>query len=80
MATIEISDILKTLRGEHAHVQKEFAKLDKAIGVLRELSGTNSTPNQHGKRRTLSAAASRKIAAGQRKRWAKVKQQRAARG
>jgi hypothetical protein len=37
MGTIEIADMLKTVQG---HAQKELARLDKAIAVIRELSGT----------------------------------------
>jgi len=80
MGNIELAGTVKMLQGQRVQVQKELAKLDKAIAVLRDLSGTNSTPTQNGKRRTLSAAARRKIAKAQKARWAKVKQQRAAKG
>jgi hypothetical protein len=65
------------LQGQRAQVQKELAKLDKAIAVLRELSGPTSTPSPNGKRRTLSTAARKKIAKAQKARWARMKQQRA---
>jgi hypothetical protein len=80
MRTIEIADVLKTLQGERAHIQKNVTKLDKAIAVLRGLSSTNSTPTQNGKKHTLSAAGRRKIAQAQRLRWAKVRQLRGAKG
>ena len=80
MASIEITEIIKTLQTERAHTQKELAKLDKVISALRGLSLTNLTANTNGKRRTLSASARRKIAKAQRARWAKVRQQRAAKG
>jgi len=80
MGNLELAGTVKMLQGQRAQVQKELAKLDKAIAVLRELSGTNSMPSQNGKRRTMSAAARRKIAKAQRARWAKLKQQRAAKG
>ena len=76
MATIEIADMLKTLQGERAHAQRELAKLDKAIAVLRELSGTDSMPSPNGKRHAMSASARRKIAKAQRARWAKVRAER----
>jgi uncharacterized protein (DUF342 family) len=76
MATIEIVEMMKTLRAERAHTRKELKKLDKVISALRELS-TNSTPTRNGKRHRMSAAARRKIGAAQRKRWAKFHQQRA---
>jgi len=62
MGTIEVAGMLKTLRGERAHVQKELANLDKAIGAIRELVGTEQTPNGRPGKRTMSAAARRKIA------------------
>jgi hypothetical protein len=70
-----IADMLETLRSERVRARKELRKLEKAITVLRHWS-TNSTPIR-GKRRRMSAAARRKIAAAQRKRWAKFHQQRA---
>jgi hypothetical protein len=77
MASIEITEIIKTLQTERAQTQKELAKLDKVISALRGLSGTTSTPPSNGMRRTLSAAARRKIGKAQKARWAKVRQQRA---
>jgi len=77
MAAIEITEMMKTLRTERAHARKELAKLDKVISALRELSSTKSTPTRNGRRRRMSATARRKIAAAQRKRWAKFHQQRA---
>jgi hypothetical protein len=80
MANIEIAGMMKTLRTERAHTRKELAKLDKVISALRELTSTNSRAARNGRRRTLSAAARRKIAKAQRARWAKVRQQRARKG
>jgi len=78
MGNIEIADVLKTLQGERVHIQKNLTRLDKAIAALREVSGTNSAPTQNGKRRTLSAAARRKIAKAQKARWAKLRAERKA--
>jgi len=80
MGNLELAGTVKMLQGQRTQVQKELAKLDKAIAVLRELSGTNSAPSENGKRRALSAAARRKIGKAQKARWAKVRQQRAAKG
>ena len=77
MASIEITEIIKTLQTERAQTQKELAKLDKVISAPRGLSLTNLTAHTNGKRRTLSAAARRKIGKAQKARWAKVRQQRA---
>jgi hypothetical protein len=73
MAT-EIADILRALRTQRTHTKKELRKLEKAIAVLRGLS-TNSMPTR--RKRRMSAVARRKIAAAQRKRWAKFHKQRA---
>ena len=51
-------------------LKQERDKLDRAIAVLSGLSG-NSTGG--GGRRKMSAAARERIAAAQRKRWAKFK-------
>ena len=75
---LELAGTVKMLQGQRAQVQKELVKLDKAIAVLRELSGTNSTPSQNGKKRILSAAARRKIGKAQKARWAKVRAERKA--
>ena len=80
MGNLELASTVKMLRGERVKAQKELAKLDRAIAVLRELSRTNSTPSQNGKRRTLSAAARRKIGKAQKQRWAKVRQAQKAKG
>jgi hypothetical protein len=79
MANLELAGTVKMLQGQRAQVQKELVKLDKAIAVLRELNGTNSTPSPNGKR-TMSAASRRKIAKAQKARWAKVRQAQKAKG
>ena len=80
MGNLELAGTVKMLQGQRAQVQKELTKLDKAIAVLRELSGTNSAPTQNGKRRTMSAAARRKIGKAQKARWAKVRAERKTKG
>jgi hypothetical protein len=64
------------LKGERARVHQDLAKLDKAITVLEGLSRTSTTiPTGHAGKRTLSAAARRKIGKAQKLRWANLKQQ-----
>ena len=75
MGNLELAGTVKMLQGQRAQVQKELTKLDKAIAVLRELSGTNSAPTQNGKGHTMSAAARKKIGKAQKLRWARLKQQ-----
>jgi hypothetical protein len=79
MGNLELASTVKMLEGQRAQVQKELAKLDKAIAVLRELNGT-STPSPNGKGHTMSAAARRKIAKAQKARWAKVRQAKKTKG
>jgi len=71
---------MANLAGVLKELKQERTKLDQAIEVIGKLVGRNGTSNQaQGSRptRTLSAAARRKIAAAQRKRWAKVRQSQA---
>ena len=78
MPAIEIADMMRVLRIERSHTRKELKNLDKAIIVLRGLS-PNSTP-RNGRRRRMSPSARGKIAAAQRKRWAKFHRQRVNKG
>ena len=80
MGNLELASTVKMLEGQRAQTQKELVKLDKAIAVLRELNGTNSMSSPNGKKRTLSAAARRKIGKAQKARWAKVRQAQKAKG
>jgi hypothetical protein len=73
MGTLELTSTLKALRVERTLVHKELTKLDKAIAVIRDLAGTNASSNGHVGKRTMSAAARRKIAKAQKLRWAKVR-------
>jgi hypothetical protein len=74
MENFELTTTIKMLQSQRAQAQKEVAKLDKAIAVLCELSGTELTRSSNGKKRTISSAARRKMAAAQKARWAKVRQ------
>jgi hypothetical protein len=65
---------VKALKGERVRLRGELAKLDKAITLLEVLSRTSATPNGHVGKRTLSAAARRRIGRAQKLRWAKLKQ------
>ena len=58
-----------------AQLKQERAKLDKAIAVLSGVTGNSGGGG--GGRRKLSAAARGRIAAAQRKRWAKFKAKKA---
>lgn len=73
-----LNDVLQQLRDERGRTQQQLQKLDSAIAVLEGLgSGNNSHGPRRGPRgrRGLSAAARARIAAAQRARWARVRQQ-----
>jgi hypothetical protein len=68
-----LAEVLKELK-------QERSALDHAIEVIGKLAGRNGADVNVGgsqPKRTLSAAARRKIAAAQKKRWAKVRQSQA---
>jgi hypothetical protein len=76
MAAIELSRTLKALKQERVRVHQDLAKLDKAIAALEGLFGSDAAmPNGNTGKRTLSAAARRKIGKAQKLRWARLKQQ-----
>ena len=70
-----IAETVKDLVQERSRMAGQIKKLDKAISVLRKLdgSGPSGARKSVGKRRTMSAAARRRIAAAQKARWAKWK-------
>ena len=70
-----IAETVKNLVQERSRMAGQIKKLDKAISVLRKLDGgsPSGARKSAGKRRSMSAAARRKIAAAQRARWAKWK-------
>jgi hypothetical protein len=71
-----LAETVRDLVQERSRMAGQVRKLDKAIAVLRQLTKGNSgsVGRQPGrKRRTMSAAARKKIAAAQKARWAKWK-------
>jgi hypothetical protein len=56
MASLDLTGTLKTLQAERAQIHTELTKLDRAIAVIRELAGTEPTPNGHPKKWIMSAA------------------------
>jgi capsid protein len=76
-----LAETLRDLVRERSRMAGQVRKLDKAIGVLRQLTKGNSGSvgrQPRRKRRAMSAAARKKIAAAQRARWAKWKAKKAA--
>jgi len=79
-----LSGMLSNLRQQRTRLQDEIEQLDDAISAIGKLVGRNGVGRPRGRRgpkrgvtRHISAAGRRRIAAAQRARWAKIKQQRA---
>jgi hypothetical protein len=67
-----LSSIMKQLKTERDRVEKQLSGLNAALGAF---AGVYSN-GQPKKRRKLSVAARKKIAAAQRARWAKFRAKR----
>lgn len=68
--------IVRELEAQRDRVQKDFERLNAALMALGNLGSGNGRSKRvpaAGKRKPMSAAARRKIAAAQRARWAKWK-------
>jgi hypothetical protein len=69
-----IAETVKALAQERSRMAGHVRRLDDAISVLRKLNGGSlSVVGKSAKKRTMSDAGRRKIAAAQRARWAKWK-------
>jgi hypothetical protein len=74
-----LATVVQQLRKERDQTQKRIEQLDQALKALTGVGGLRATGGRRGrvnltkKRRTLSAAARKRIAAAQRARWAKWK-------
>ncbi len=78
---VNLGQVIKDLRTERSRAQKELDRLEKAIGALEKLVGNRGRQvrkNERVRKRKLSAAVRRKMAEGQRARWAKLRQQKTA--
>jgi thiamine biosynthesis lipoprotein ApbE len=67
-----LSEIVKLLKKERDHAEKQLAGLNAAVAAFVAVYGGKPTRQ----RRRLSAKARAKIAAAQRARWAKVRAKR----
>jgi len=72
-----LTSALQQLREERKQAQYQVEKLDSAISVLEDLVGRNGSLRRTaaGGSRVVTATARRRMAAAQRARWAKVRQQ-----
>jgi len=67
-----LESVVSQLRGERTSLVNQLRHVDAALSVLGKLNGGRSYTKP--RRRRLSVAARKKIAAAQRARWAKVRQ------
>ena len=68
---MKLTGIVGQLKKERDRAQSELVRLDAALAALGSLNG--SFRGVRPKRRTMSAAARRRISAAQRARWAKLR-------
>jgi hypothetical protein len=74
-----LTQVVQRLQKERGQLQGRIEQLDEALKALTGLGGVPGNARRrgpaqaHGKRRTMSAAARKRIAAAQRARWAKWK-------
>jgi len=72
---INLNAVVANLRAERNHAQQTVEQIDAALAALNGVGrkGSRTFPRRSSGRRTMSAAARRRIAAAQRARWAKWK-------
>ena len=71
---LNLSKVVRQLRNEREQTQAKLDQLNTALKVLGEVGTAGSAAGRRrasGKRRSMSAAAKKRIAAAQRARWAK---------
>ena len=70
-----IQSVVGQLQKEHARLQNELAGVSAALSAFGKvyLHGTKALPGKSGRKRTMSAEGRKRIAAAQRKRWAKIR-------
>ena len=78
----DFSRVLRQLRTDKTQAEQQVKKLAQAITVLEEIGGERRGPVRATRkvrsRRKLSQSARKRIAAAQKARWAKVRQQQKA--
>ena len=70
-----MSKLVKQLKKERDNVQKQLSGLNAALAAF---AGAYAGTKPARKKRTISAAGRKRIAAAQRARWAKLKKSKAA--
>jgi FMN-dependent NADH-azoreductase len=69
----KMNKVVQQLLSQRKHAQQEIEKLDLAIRALSSLDGSSSAGLTVRRKPQFSAAARERIAAAQRKRWAKIR-------
>jgi hypothetical protein len=86
MANQAISAVVSQLKQEHIRLCKELARVDEALSVLGSLDGAERAPAKNSRKvkpvtgvakRTISAAARKKMSEAARARWAARKKEKA---
>lgn len=72
-----LNQVISQLEAKRKEAQRQVERLDSAISALRGVNGGGNVKKSASARprRVLSVAARRRIAAAQRARWARFKQQ-----
>src|ERR1700680_2451477 len=70
-----LSGIMQQLKKERDRVERELSGLNAALAAFVNVYAGKSKPTTGRKRRKMSVAARKKIAAAQRARWAKARKQ-----
>jgi hypothetical protein len=72
----QLGSVVQQLRKERDRLNRELQQIDEAIEALSRIDGTGHTKRkQTGRKRQISSAARKRIAAAQRARWAKYRSQ-----
>ncbi len=83
-ANTRAGDLMANIAEMVKELQQERDRLDQAIGALAPLAGISKTSSVRGgaggPRRTLSAAARRKVSLAQKARWARLRAENSAKG
>jgi hypothetical protein len=75
MSKTPIQSVIDQLQKERARLQDELHRVSAALTVFGKIyqGGSNSGPTTARRKRTISAAGRRRIAAAQKARWAKFR-------
>jgi hypothetical protein len=78
MEKLTVADTVKRLTAQRDQTKRELAALEQALALLRGLTGQIQPPGGQKDKHPISVAGRKRIAQAQRIRWAKFRQERAA--